>query len=750
MAGRPQLRALARRLGILPGYREAGSGVRRLASDATREALVSAMGADASSEAAAARALAALDEAERARACAPTAVVRAGTPAAARLALALPDLAGAALSYELELALEDGARRTARGRARAGPRGALRLPLPGPLPEGVHAVRARLEAQGRAREATQHRVVAPARALAVGERLGRAGGFGIHANLYTVRSPRQWGIGDLGDLAELVRFAGRADAAYVGINPLHAIPGRGEGVSPYAPLSRLYRSPLYLDVEAVPEWRDDAEARALAGRFDLAALREAGGVRYDEVFQAKDAVLRRLHAAFAAAVGPRAAARRRAYEAYARREGPVLDAFATWCALAERHGVDARRWPAALRDPDGPAAAAFRRDHAGAVDFHRWLQFELDRQLAAAAGAAPLRLGLLGDLAVGCVPGGADPWLFPGRFAEGATLGAPPDRYAREGQDWSLAPIRPDGLARDGYALWRSLLRAGFAHAGALRIDHALGLARAFWIPAGRPAREGAYVAMPTRELLAVLALESRRAGCVVVGEDLGTVPPGLPARLARAGVLSTRILYFERRRGGAFRPGGAYSRRALACANNHDLPPLAALLSERDLAARRAAGDLADDAALAAARAERARERAALAARLRRDGLLARGEPLTPGRLSAAVAGFLARSAAPLVGLSLDDLAGEDEPVNLPGVPPARHPSWRRRMRRALAEIARDPDARAALAAVAARRAARRRDGSHAASAGAARAARRRASPSGRAASRAGRGRRRRRPTRG
>ena len=701
MTSRPLLRALATRLGILPDYREAGSSALRRTSDATREALAAAMGVDASSEAAAARALAELDAAARARPCEPRAVARVGSAAARRLSLALPVRAGTRAEYELELRLEDGRSLHRRGRARVGRRGLTALPLGRALPEGVHALRARVAAGGAWLEAAQTRVVAPARAYTLREQLGASRVFGLHANLYSVRSATNWGVGDLGDLTALARLAARGGAAYVGLNPLHALSNRGDGVSPYSPVSRLFRNPLYLDVEAVPEWRDAAGARALAGGLGLEALRAAPHIRYEEVARAKHAVLRRLHQRFVLQARTRPSTRSRAYAAFIAAGGAALEGFATWSALAEREGDDALRWPAALRRRDGAAVEAFRSECADAVDYHCWLQFELDRQLAAASRAAPLALGLFGDLAVGCVAGGADPWVFPDRFARGASVGAPPDQYARAGQDWGLVPIRPDGLAADGYALWRALLAAAFAHQGALRIDHAMALHRVWWIPAGRPATEGAYVRMPEQDLLAVLALESRRSRCVVVGEDLGTVPPGFSARLGRAGVLSTRVLYFEQQQG-RFVPGSRYSRRALAVPNNHDLAPLAALLSERDLALRRAAGDLPDAAALAAARTERARERAALVARLRRDGLLAPGEALTAPRLSAAVAAFLGRSAAPLVGLSLDDLAGEDVPVNLPGVPPARYPSWQRKLGRSLAAIGRDPAARAALAAAA------------------------------------------------
>jgi 4-alpha-glucanotransferase len=310
-------------------------------------------------------------------------------------------------------------------------------------------------------------------------------------------------------------------------------------------------------------------------------------------------------------------------------------------------------------------------------------------------------IGVYGDLAIGSSAGGSDTWAFPDLFADGANVGAPPDEFATSGQDWGLPPIDPHRLRAQAYGYWIRVLRSAFAHVGAIRIDHIMGLFRLYWIPEGLPATEGAYVRYPGRDLMGILALESQRSGALVIGEDLGTVPRGLAARLARRGILSSRVLYFERR-GTSFRPSKRYSARALATANTHDLAPLAGFLSGRDLRLRREAGQIATDEALDAQLRVRDRDRDALCRRLAVEGLLPSGPaPPHPDRFAAAVTAFLCRTPAPLVGLSLDDLVGETEPVNLPGVAGSDHPSWTRRMRVPLQQLSSNPCARASLQAV-------------------------------------------------
>jgi 4-alpha-glucanotransferase len=710
------LDALAERVGILSGYESALDGRFVRAPDESKVAVLRARGLDASDEARARSALESLDEAERARLLPPTHVVPAERPV--RLRVRRPPRGG---RYTLTLheagggVYERHGRLSAEGSAHAG------IALP-PCPAGRHRARIRIESP----DGTEHVgagfvIAAPRRAVEPGERLSGRRAFGLWANLYSLRSERGTGVGDLSHLARLVEWTGERGGAFVGVNPLHAIHDRGLDVSPYAPVSRLFRNPLYLDDEAVPELAESDEARAafVAAAAAREALRRGDRIDYAGVMAARRPVHEALHRAFTRSHATTDTPRGRAFRAFCADQGAALEDFATFAALAERmeaegHPRDWRRWPRAFQHPDAPAVRSFRAQHRARVDLHVYLQFELDRQLARVAARAAehgLELGLYSDLALGSAPSGFDTWAHRELFVEGVSVGAPPDDYNAAGQDWGFPPLCPEALARDGYAYWSRILRTAFEHAGALRIDHILGLFRQWWVPPGCTPAEGVYVQFPHEPLLSVLALESHRAGAIAIGEDLGTVPRRVPAALARRGVLSSRVLLFERERSGRFRPASRYSGRALVTANTHDFPPLQGWWRGRDLALRRALHVLPDDAALAAARSERAADRRALLARLRAAGVLGAeeatraGEPATaPGDDHAPVVAihrFLASTPCPLLGISLDDLAGEEDPVNLPGVPTDRWPSWQRRMGRSLEEIVKDPEARAILDAV-------------------------------------------------
>jgi len=553
----------------------------------------------------------------------------------------------------------------------------------------------------------------PERCLDVAELLGGRRAFGLWCNLYSLRSARSWGFGSLGDLAGLVRSAAACGADFVGLSPLHALLDRPGRFCPYAPVSRVFRDPLYLEPERIPEWdarSESPEARRAvespALRARVAALRRGDRLDPAGVEAALFEVLRPLHACFLGRHGARADRRRADFAAFRDRGGESLERFATFQALAGRleargSGRDWDAWPAALRDPGSGEVRAFRAEHVEEVGLHAWLQFELDRQLglvAKLARAQGLAIGLYTDLALGSTGGGSDTWSWPGLFAHGVSVGAPPDAFSRAGQDWGFPPLDPHALRGDGRRYWQTLLNANLRHAGALRIDHALGLRRLFWIPAGAPPSEGAYVRYPEPELLADLARASRRHRALVIAEDLGTVPEGFSEAIQARGMLSSRVLLFERDAAG-FRPADAWPEACLATANTHDLPPLAALAGEDDLALRRRVGQIPDDQALEALRAERRADREALRERLARDGLLADRDD--PDALAAGVTAFLCATRAVLVGLSLDDLAGEREPINLPGVAPERHPSWLRRMSVPLERLFETPRARRVLAAV-------------------------------------------------
>jgi 4-alpha-glucanotransferase len=448
-------------------------------------------------------------------------------------------------------------------------------------------------------------------------------------------------------------------------------------------VSRLYRNPIYLDPGEVPPKLGDERHR----------LRAGDAVEYERVMALKRRALEPRHATFAGS---------EEYRRFLEAEGEPLGRFALFEALADHFGHgDWRRWPEPFRDPRSADVATFHAAHRREVDFHRWLQFQLDRQLAAAADRgrrAGLRIGLYQDLAIGTSSCGADIWANPHLFVEGVSIGSPPDDYSATGQNWGLPPIDPRALREGRYEFWIRLLRASFRHAGALRIDHVMGLFRQFWIPEGASGTEGAYVRFPADDLLGILVLEARRHGAIVVGEDLGTVPPEVRPALRRRRILSSRVLYFERE-DGRFRPAADYEPVSLATANTHDMPPLAGFWSGRDVELRRATGELENDDAATGARAEREQIKQGLLDRLADDGVLpSAAEPPTGAELRGAVHQFLRRTPAAMVGLNLDDLVGETDPVNLPGVSADRYPSWTRKLDTPVEALAADPEVRASL----------------------------------------------------
>ena len=706
---RPHLQALAERLGIQPSYVDQTGEKLRLTSDATREALLGAMGIDASTEERASAALRRLRVAERRRLIEPVRVVRQrDRRKLSRVAVRVPATRAESVEWTLTLRTEDGMERRWTGTTHGGRAHRLRLELPVVPPLGYHDLAIELAAGGRVRAAMQRLIVVPTQCVAPEVRLRGRRSFGITANLYTVRSAKNWGVGDFGDLATIAEWLAHHGGAFVGVNPLHALRNEGYDVSPYSPISRLFRNAIYLRVEAIPEFAHDEQARAHAASDEfqraLAELRAADLVDYGRVTALRAPVLESLHRTFVAREVRGGSVRARTYELFVEREDPQLTQFATFMAISERGRPDARQWPEALRDARGPAVAQLGRELAERVDYHRWLQFEIDRQLGRAsldAASEGLTLGLYQDLAVGSAPSGADVWANPELFVQGATVGAPPDMYSDEGQNWGLPAINPHVLRATGYDYWVRLLRAGFRHTGALRIDHALGLFRMFWVPLGQSARHGAYMTSFSEELFGILALESVRHGALVVGEDLGTVPPEVPKVLERWGVLGSKVVVFERDFvTGRFRPSDEYPRMALATVNTHDLPPLVGWMEGRDIMLRAELGDLANPAQAAAMRDGRWHDRVALVESLIEAGLLpdSARENVTSDALISAVHAFIRRTPSALVGLSLDDLAHEQAPVNIPGIWQDRYASWSRRMREPLEALLADDRTRRGL----------------------------------------------------
>jgi 4-alpha-glucanotransferase len=555
--------------------------------------------------------------------------------------------------------------------------------LPGDLPPGRH----RVEGRG----GSTALVVAPGRchlppALAAG---GRAWGWAVQ--LYALRSRASWGIGDLADLAGLLAASAPLGAGFALVNPLHA--ASPAEPSPYNPSSRVFRNPLYLRVDAVPELAALAPSeRALVEELARRGrrLQDRDHIDRPAAARLKDRALRLAFAAL-----PRLGARHAGLAAH-RAATPGLDDYATFCALQHVHGEDWRAWPAAYRRPGGAEVARFRATHRDEVAYHAWLQWLLDEQLAAVAVPAG-GLGLLNDLAVGFAPDGFDAWWLQDELAPGITVGAPPDPLGPHGQDWGVPPFVPARLAAGAYEPFARTIRAGMAHAGGVRIDHVMGLFRLFWVPDGAEPADGTYVAYPADDLLGVLALESARAQALVVGEDLGTVATGVRERLAAEGVLSYRLAWFERAADGRRRRAADYPRLALAAATTHDLPTVAGFLDGSDLAELRDIGVVAGDRFEQTAAAQ-AREREDLCRLLRDEDLLEAGER-DAGATVAALHAFLAGTPAMLVAATLEDALQVRRRPNVPGTTTER-PNWSLPLPVPLEELAGDPRLRQ-LAAV-------------------------------------------------
>ncbi|ARQ70638.1 4-alpha-glucanotransferase [Streptomyces marincola] len=548
-----------------------------------------------------------------------------------------------------------------------------------PLAPGHHALYARTP-DGRAERAAL--IVPPPRLPGPPGRT-----LGLLVQLYSVLSARSWGMGDLVDLADLASWAGHTlGAGFIQLNPLHAAvpgaPGTPTDPSPYRPGTRRFADPVHLRIEDIPEYaylgaeaRREADALvARAAELRQAVLREDRPIDRDAVWALK---LRALEIVRQVPLGP---GRHAAYCAFLASQGQALEDHATWCALAELHGPDWRAWPAGLRDPRSPATARARGDHLARIDFHSWLAWLTDTQLARAqrvAQAAGMPIGLVHDLALGVHPHGSDAWAQQDVLATGMSAGAPPDAFNERGQDWGLPPWRPDALAERGYAPYRDLLDGLLRHAGALRVDHVMGQFRLWWIPEGAPPDRGTYVSYDADAMLGVLSLAAHRAGAVLVGEDLGTVEPGVREDLAERGVVGTSVLWFERhweRRGKPPLRPAEWRAGCLATATTHDLPSTAARFDGDHVRLRQRLGLLTEEQAADALRAALG-ESAEWLEELARLGLLPRaaGEEQ---RITAAYR-YLARTPARMVGIWLPDTVGDRRPQNLPGTW-QEYPNWR------------------------------------------------------------------------
>lgn len=547
--------------------------------------------------------------------------------------------------------------------------GEKRIPLFKPLRLGYHKLRIYWMTEPELDLAAETNfIVSPPRAHGFE---GRAAGIAL--SLYGLRSARDWGCGDLTDLTAAIDAFARAGASFVALNPLHAIPNRQPyNTSPYLPQSSLFRNFIYIDVEKVPGYGPDESML-----HEAAGLRESEFVEYERVAALKVAALSAAFARFEEKGGSAE------FESFIAAQGSALRDFAIYCALDEEmHRRDPNvwlwtDWPEEYRDPHSAAVEQFAHAHCDRIRFFQFLQWQLDVQIAAAqahALAQGMKIGLYHDLALATDKFGCDLWANGSFYVAGCRVGAPPDDFAPNGQDWGFPPPNREAHRADGYRLFAQSIRNSARHGGALRIDHVMRFFRLYWMPDGMSAAEGAYVRDYAEDLLGVLALESVRNGFIVVGEDLGTVSSEVRYRLADAGILGYRLLWFERNRDGTFRAPHEYSAQAAVSTTTHDLPTLAGFFAGRDIEARKSAG-LINDGDYARQWENRRRDIEHLNAALAAAGYS--GDPL----------GFVLSTPCTLAVINQEDLTGETNQQNLPAST-WQYPNWRHKMKVRVEEL--------------------------------------------------------------
>jgi len=568
----------------------------------------------------------------------------------------------------------------------------------GPVRAGYHELH--VEAGVEARCAF---IIAPSQCFMPDE-IGNKRLWGIAAQLYALKSENDFGIGDFGHLNALVEFAVAQGADAIGLNPLHALflnaPAQA---SPYSPNSRLFCNPLYLDLTAIPDLHESASAQALINAPDmqrsLAAARSSALVDYDLAAKVKFALFESLYKSFEENHLSKGTARGAEFRRFFERSGEALHKFAAFQMLTERFGThDWRSWPAEFQDSASKETVALVNQRSGRLSYFAYLQWLCEGQVAQVSQAANqggMATGLYNDLAVGIDAASADHWAHQDIYAGKLRVGAPPDPFNEKGQEWGVLPLNPRRLRATGYAHFTELMRANMRHAGALRVDHVMGWRRLFLVPEGAPPSEGAYMRFPLDDLLAIAALESRRQHCLLIGEDLGTVPEGFRERMAAEGVLSTRIFFFERQ-DGVFRRPETYPSLAAVSVSTHDLATLRGFWRSEDISAKSRIGIYATPEDEMRARQERANDKKQLLHALVSEGLLPSSDFVEADNvkwteeIAQAIHVFLARTSSVLLMAQLDDLIGERHQANLPGST-TEYPNWRRRMSRTLDELRND-----------------------------------------------------------
>ncbi|WP_419533433.1 4-alpha-glucanotransferase [Endozoicomonas sp.] len=577
--------------------------------------------------------------------------------------------------------------------------------LPDDLPEGYHQLQLQAVKKKKGDKKpegveTCALIIAPEtcyepEALAKGQKI-----WGSAIQLYTLRSARNWGMGDFTDLKETVTALAAKGAHIVGLNPIHALyPAGPQHCSPYSPSSRSFLNPLYIDVEAVAEFEFSDDARRLmddqAFQAKLSEARSATHVNYPAVAELKMAVLEKLYDTFVSRELKAKTQRGKQFKAFCKTRGGSLDRQALYDALFEHHlkqGAHAwgwRHWPESLQNPESSETKAFAKAHKERVLFYTWLQWVADGQLEDAQQAAQqsgMMVGLYRDLAVGVDSGGADVWSDRELYCLDASVGAPPDGVAPQGQNWGLPPFNPEVLKASAYQPFIEMVRANMDHCGALRIDHVMGLLRLWWCPNGKTADFGCYVRYPLQDLLGIIKLESQRHQSLVFGEDLGTVPEEISESLPPAKFYSNTVGLFEKLEEDRFTAPVDYPGRTLACMSNHDIPTLNAWWNCLDLDLWRELGTY-DEERCEREKNERHAAKVALLNTLADIGELPPG--MDPERMETMAFSrelmerlhyYLVRSNALITVIQLEDCMMLDTPVNVPGTC-EEYPNWRRRL---------------------------------------------------------------------
>jgi 4-alpha-glucanotransferase len=589
-----------------------------------------------------------------------------------------------------------------------------RFELAADLPPGYHQFEAKI-----AGGAVDHclLIVAPPKcfeppAIAAGRRL-----WGVAVQLYTLRSQRNWGIGDFGDLEMLIRWIASCGAGFIGINPLHALaPADPTRSSPYSASSRHFLNVLYISVPAVAEFEDCTAARARMADPEFAhrlhALRAQQLVDYRGVADVKFEILALLHQDFRDKHLAVRSDRGRDFLEFVARHGLPLqmharfDAMDRYFCATQATASGWMSWPQEYRDVNGSAAASFAVEHPAEVEFYAYLQWVAHEQLLQAQALTRelgMPIGLYGDYAVGANPSGSETWVDQASYCLGAEIGAPPDPLALKGQGWGIPPTDPAALRAQALRGFIQLIRDNMRYYGALRLDHVMSLYRLWWIPVGCAATAGAYVHYPLQQLLTVLSLESARCSCLVVGEDLGVVPDEMRRAMPEFGLYHYKVLLFEKV-SGRFRRPDEFERHALAAATTHDLPTLRSYWEARDIELRQRLNLFPSAEVESDIVRERDHDREMLLAALREQGINPAhpSAPLEPysEELGQALHLYLARSSSALVALQIDDLLGMTDPVNVPGTF-SEYPNWQRKVTASIEEMAARGDLRARLAEI-------------------------------------------------